>query len=210
MNIIQTIDQLLAYGTPTGAEHAWDTRGRGKNLYQKSPEEEVAQDGKGKREIRSGIQVYFTTGADLSKVGQNAIAIIGGRNALTYHDTSSGTKYSYKGQSYRGHSIDEAVDWAIGQHIKQQEFRQQQRDKSAGKSSYRPVWSAIDKAVNSAIRAMEKAKAHIPHSGPVKVLHKSTKIPSKHRQVIALSDSDLGMGMKTPAAIMRFKKVKIR
>ena len=172
MNLAQQIIYAGGFGSgryPAGSHQT--------NTYQPSPEETVAKTGTGKRYSQDGIQVYLTNGKDVDKVGANTLAIIAGRNALQYHDTSSGTKYSYKGQTTRASNADEAIKWAVMQHIKQQEFRQRQRDKSSGKSDYRPIWSQVDRAIRSARKAVR-----------------------------ALTSHDLGMGMKTPAAQLRFRK----
>lgn len=148
------------------------------NTYQPEPAEEVAKIGTGKREVRQGVAVYYPTMSDSFKLGDNVAAVVAGRNALSYHDTNAGTKWNYQGRTFRGGSTSEAVDWAVGMHLDRQRQRIQQ--------GRRPIYGRS--------QAMRLEQAMAIHS----------QVNSKKN----VPDDDLGMGLKTPAAVMRFKKTK--
>lgn len=127
-------EAIRCYGTSEGVTKSWDSRQRADN--QQMLAEQYSKSGKGTRKIYDGVQIYYPTFSESAMMGMNTLAVIAGRNVLSYHDTSSGTKYHYQGASLRGGSIEDAVHWAVGMHVARQSQRQQQ------KPAYRPVWAS--------------------------------------------------------------------
>ncbi|MDE1971216.1 MAG: hypothetical protein KGI50_06620 [Patescibacteria group bacterium] len=121
MNIRQWLKILFGYGEPGRSG-----RKPGSGFQappELSPEELLSRAGKGKREVRGGVLVYYPTISESAQYGQNLHAIIAGRNRLTTQGGNSGTVWNYQGQRFRTNDGDEAVEWAVNRHLTRQTER---------------------------------------------------------------------------------------
>src|SRR5579859_765351 len=143
MNLMRAIE-IYAYGNEnSGRRPGYGSKsGAGSVIMPTSSiplEESIAKLGQGRREVLDGMSVYYPTYEDSAKLGHHVMAIIAGRNALTYHETSSGTKYHYQGQSLRTSSSRDAVKWAVGMHVAKQ---QDMRERIAQIKKSNPLWGS--------------------------------------------------------------------